>query len=143
MQNPSVTAIVMELREWLMEYFKGDCVARVTGENNIIAITKSAQQRFQYGWQRREWEMKQERLVHYKGHIICEVSQSPASLTFHAQTGDTFPRVIAKLEKFMTAYLPGVEVSHQATTSGGGYAINMRPEATSNIIWMESGGLPF
>lgn len=105
---------VMALRERIMEFFKGDCVKRLTDNNNIRVVrTRDHEPRGQFQYQRRVAESKNATMVFIGEAPLFTMELLPDTLTFHvgvATRSKELRFIYNELTIFMGRYLAGVDI---------------------------------
>lgn len=104
---------VMALRETLMQYFKGSCVARLTDGAGIECRTVY-QPRMKYQYQRLQAEAERAKVIYLGGVSLMTVRLAPDRLVYHTITMGRSPQlkqIHKMIDKFLDHYLPNVQRS--------------------------------
>lgn len=107
-----VEAIVMNLREILMEYFKGSCVDKLISTSIIKRVAVNPSNSGQYQYQREQARRAQEQRVYIRDVPIMNIQHSPDRVTFYTEIlsrSKELRDIHRDVDKFLQEYLPAVE----------------------------------
>lgn len=103
----------MAIREELMQYFKGDCVQRLTYASNVRVMGIEVSMKGLPNYERVAIKNARRALLRVGDAPILELSYNPAVVVFNTGVLRRSPQlkdIEAALRKFFAEYLPGVEV---------------------------------
>jgi hypothetical protein len=103
--------LVLELREKLMTYFKGDCVRTLTTRRQVTVDSLDSTTRYLY--ERRENDIHSRRRLTVLAIPFVELSKEPHMVTFYTDainSNKELSTVRTEVEVFLDKYLPNVKI---------------------------------
>lgn len=106
-----ITTVVMNIRELLMNYYKGSCVNSITSSGNIRIVKDFNINRQQHLYERRELELVNKSILLIGDLRIFTLTHNPNKIVFYS-TLERSPQLLGVrkgIETFMNEFLMGVE----------------------------------
>lgn len=105
---------IMNIRERLMEYYKGTCVENMTVSGNVVVLKDYRLMGTQHLYERQLLELENKHVMLIGRTKIFTLTNHPKKLVFYSclDRSPQLREVKKEVEQFMHDYLGGVEVSY-------------------------------
>lgn len=117
-----IETTMMAIREYVMGYYKGTCIEKVTGDNNISLRSPYMLEREPHAYQRQITKQKDIQYLQIADVLIATLQRMPLILTLHNTALHRSPELreirLATL-KFMHRYLRGVRIIEKGSKRMG------------------------
>lgn len=111
-EQVGLEATIMGIREFVMEYFKGDCVQRVVYANNLTAVSLAEYvENPRQSYLRRKLAEQRQILLLLGGVPILTLKHRPDTVVLHMavlERSKQFRDIHKQLDKFLSKFLAGV-----------------------------------